>query len=131
MRQGDFVISLRSFEGGFEYSEYEGIISPAYVILFNKEDINKDFFKHLFKSDFFISSIVGLLNNNLRDGKSISYNQAKTLNLLVPGMDEQRAVADCINSVNELIAAESEKLEALKDQKRGLMQQLFPVASEN
>ncbi|ANQ40092.1 hypothetical protein BAR24_00595 [Gluconobacter oxydans] len=131
VRQGDFVISLRSFEGGFEYSEYEGIISPAYVILFNKEDINKDFFKHLFKSDFFISSIVGLLNNNLRDGKSISYNQAKTLNLLVPGMDEQRAVADCINSVNELIAAESEKLEALKDQKRGLMQQLFPVASEN
>lgn len=126
VKKGDFVISLRSFEGGFEYSEYEGIISPAYVVLSRKEELNDDFFRHFFKSDAFVASIVGLLNNNLRDGKSISYNQAKTLDLLIPDMNEQSRVADCINSIDGLIVAETEKLQALKDHKKGLTQRLFP-----
>lgn len=127
VKHGDFVISLRSFEGGFEYSRYEGIISPAYVVLERKEEINEIFFQLLFKSDPFIAAIRNKLNNNLRDGKSISYNQAKSIVLLIPGLDEQERIANCLSSLGDLIASQSRMLSALKIQKRGLMQNLFPT----
>lgn len=130
VRKGDFVISLRSFEGGFEYSEYEGIISPAYVILQKKRDISDDFFKAFFKSGSFITAIRNRLNNNLRDGKSISYNQAKGMLLCVPSIAEQKKIASCLSSLDALITAETQKLVALKTHKKGLMQQLFPSPEE-
>jgi type I restriction enzyme S subunit len=127
VRKEDFVISLRSFEGGFEYSDYEGIISPAYVILEKKLEVNNAFFQVMFKSSPFIKKIHKLLNNSLRDGKSISYNQAKGIVLTTPLSDEQQKIADCLSSVDELITAQAKKVEALKAHKKGLMQQLFPV----
>ncbi|MCP1584664.1 restriction endonuclease subunit S [Pseudoxanthomonas mexicana] len=127
VKSGDFVISLRSFEGGFEYSQYEGIISPAYVVLKRAQKIDEDFFRFLFKSDSFVRAVKGMLNNNLRDGKSISYNQAKNLRIFVPDLPEQARVAACLSSIDSLIAVQSRMLSGLKDQKRGLMQQLFPA----
>jgi type I restriction enzyme S subunit len=127
VREGDFVISLRSFEGGFEYSAYEGIISPAYVILERTEAIDDRFFQKLFKSPPFIIAIQNCLNNNLRDGKSISYKQAGDLIMLIPtSIGEQQRIADCITSLDDLIAAQTQKLETLKTHKKGLMQRLFP-----
>lgn len=122
----DFVISLRSFEGGFEYSEYEGIISPAYVILYPKIKICNYFFKIYFKQESFIHQIQNSLNNSLRDGKSISYKQASVLKIAIPELKEQQKIADCLSSLDELIALQEQKLEALKNHKKGLMQQLFP-----
>lgn len=130
VREGDFVISLRSFEGGFEYSNYEGIISPAYVILQRKQKINDSFFRILFKTDIFIRSIQNLLNNNLRDGKSISYNQAKELELIIPDPLEQKKIADFLSSIDDIIKNQNQKFDALRDHKKGLMQQLFPAVSE-
>lgn len=128
VKPGDFVISLRSFEGGFEYSRYEGIISPAYVVLERKEEINDAFFQLLFKSDPFISAIRNKLNNNLRDGKSISYNQAKSVLVFIPYLDEQKKIADCLSSLGDYIESQSRMLSILKLQKRGLMQKLFAVS---
>ena len=71
---GDFIISLRSFQGGIEYSKYKGICSPAYIILRKKININEYFFKHFFKTDMFIKK----LNKNLEripDGKMVSFKQ--------------------------------------------------------
>lgn len=130
VKSGDFVISLRSFEGGFEYSRYEGIISPAYVILERTQEINEVFFQLLFKSDPFIAAVRNTLNNNLRDGKSISYNQAKDIVLLVPDLNEQKQIATCLSTVGNLITAHNHKLEILKSHKKGLMQQLFPTPRE-
>lgn len=126
VKRGDFVISLRSFEGGFEYSQYEGIISPAYVVLDRTRDIDDMFFRMLFKSAGFISALRRTLNNSLRDGKSISYNQAKGIVLRVPSVLEQAAIAGCLSAVDDVIAAQTEKLRALEDHKSGLMQQLLP-----
>lgn len=47
--KGDFVISLRSFQGGIEYSEYDGIVSPAYTVLKPSKDISTGFYKSYFK----------------------------------------------------------------------------------
>ena len=122
---GDFIISLRSFQGGIEYSRYHGICSPAYVILRRKGDGTDHFFRHLFKSDRFIQRMTHNIEG-LRDGKIISYAQFSEQLLPMPEPHEQQKIADCLGSLDVLIAAENRKLEALRQHKQGLMQQLFP-----
>jgi type I restriction enzyme S subunit len=126
---GDFIISLRSFQGGIEYSKYHGICSPAYVVLRLKHGHSKDYFRQLLKTDRFISQ----LNKNLeglRDGKMVSYKQFSELPLPVPSRAEQQKIADCLSSLDELITAENQKLSTLKAYKKGLMQKLFPREGE-
>ena len=127
---GDFIISLRSFQGGIEFSRYRGICSPAYVILRRKYDHSEDYFRHYLKTDRFIAQMTKNLEG-LRDGKMVSYKQFSELALPVPpSNDEQQKIADCLSSLDELIAAETQKLDALKTHKQGLMQQLFPREGE-
>jgi type I restriction enzyme S subunit len=126
---GDFIISLRSFQGGIEYSRYHGICSPAYVILRKKGELSDAFFKQLFKSYGFIQQLTKNLEG-LRDGKMISYKQFSELLLPWPEPAEQQKIAECLSTLDELIGAESQKLDALKAHKKGLMQQLFPHEGE-
>jgi type I restriction enzyme S subunit len=127
---GDFIISLRSFQGGIEYSNYKGLCSPAYIILRKKhQDTADSFYKQYFKTDLYIKD----LNRNLegiRDGKMVSYKQFSEILLPYPKPAEQQKIASCLSSLDELIAAHTDKLEALKDHKKGLMQQLFPAEGE-
>lgn len=126
---GDFIISLRSFQGGIEYSKYQGICSPAYVILRLKDGHSADYFRQLLKTDRFITQ----LNKNLeglRDGKMVSYKQFSELPLPTPSQAEQQKIADCLSSLDELLTAENQKLDTLKTYKKGLMQQLFPREGE-
>ena len=122
---GDFIISLRSFQGGIEYSQYHGICSPAYVILRRRTKGSDAYFKHYLKTDRFIRVLTRNLEG-LRDGKMISYKQFLGLHLPVPTPPEQQKIAECLSSLDGLIAAEGRKLAALRDHKRGLMQQLLP-----
>jgi type I restriction enzyme, S subunit len=126
---GDFIISLRSFQGGIEYSNYHGICSPAYVILRKKTEISDLFYKQLFKSYTFIQQLTKNLEG-LRDGKMISYKQFSELLLPSPHPAEQHRIASCLSSLDDLIGAERQKLDALKAHKKGLMQQLFPREGE-
>ena len=126
---GDFIISLRSFQGGIEYSNYLGLCSPAYIILRKKRDVLNDFYRHYFKSFLFIQD----LNRNLegiRDGKMISYKQFSEILIPNPRKQEQQKIASCLSSLDELIAAHNDKLDALKDHKKGLLQNLFPQEGE-
>jgi type I restriction enzyme S subunit len=129
VRPGDFIISLRSFQGGIEYSEYHGICSPAYVILRKRAELSDQFFKPLFKSHSFIQQLTKNLEG-LRDGKMISYKQFSELLLPNPTQPEQQKLAECLSSVDEVIAAQSRKLDAFKTHKKGLMQELFPREGE-
>lgn len=122
----DFIISLRSFQGGIEYSRYKGLCSPAYIVLRKKDKtLSSDFYRIYFKSFNYIQN----LNKNLegiRDGKMISYQQFSEIMLPLPTANEQKMIANCISSIDEVILSESQKLESLKTHKKGLMQQLFP-----
>lgn len=122
---GDFIISLRSFQGGIEYSNYKGLCSPAYIILRKKNDtICNDFYRYYFKSSRFITD----LNRNIegiRDGKMISYQQFSDIILPYPPLAEQRRIAESLSSIDEMISNTNKKYEQLKSYKRGLMQQLF------
>jgi len=129
VRLGDFIISLRSFQGGIEFSEYHGICSPAYVILRKRGRLSDSFYRQYFKSHDFIQQLTRNLEG-LRDGKMISYKQFSELQLLKPTLSEQQKIADCLDSVDALIAAQGQKVEALRTHKKGLMQQLFPQEGE-
>ena len=129
VRVADFIISLRSFQGGIEYSRYHGICSPAYVILRRRGKGSDEYFRHYLKTDRFIRILTKNLEG-LRDGKMISYKQFSELQLPTPPPDEQQKIADCLSSVDELLAAQARKVDALKTHKKGLMQQLFPREGE-
>ncbi|WP_273827117.1 restriction endonuclease subunit S [Providencia rettgeri] len=126
---GDFIISLRSFQGGIEFSRYRGICSPAYVILRLRDDHSEDFFRYYLKTERFIAQMTKNLEG-LRDGKMISYKQFSKLELPVPSLEEQEKIADCLSSLDGLLTAEIQKLNAIKAHKKGLMQQLFPRDGE-
>lgn len=129
VEKGDFIISLRSFQGGIEYSSYRGICSPAYIILRKRVELERDFYKYYFKTPLYIQE----LNRNLegiRDGKMVSYSQFSEIYLPFPPLPEQQKIADCLSSLDDLLAAHNEKLELLKGHKKGLMQNLFPQEGE-
>jgi len=125
IRSGDFVISLRSFQGGFEYSKYEGLISPAYTILRNKIEISKDFYRYFFKSYDFIEKYLSIAVIGIRDGKQISFPDLRSVKIPYPTLEEQQAIADVLSTADDEINLLNQKLEALKEQKKGLMQQLL------
>ena len=110
---GDFIISLRSFQGGIEYSSYKGLCSPAYVILRKKMDASALYFKHYFKSNILIANLNKDIEG-VRDGKMVSYKQFSDLLLPVPCHKEQQKIASCLSSIDDLITAQTQKVEALK-----------------
>lgn len=128
---GDFIISLRSFQGGIEYSNYKGICSPAYIVLRKKsDDISNDFFKYYFKTKRYISELTKNLEG-IRDGKMISYKQFSETKIFLPTLPEQRKIALCLSSLDNLIKAVGNKIELLKQHKKGLIQKLFPKRGSN
>lgn len=122
---GDFIISLRSFQGGIEYSYYKGLCSPAYIVLRRKNDrVCNEFYRYYFKSPRFIQD----LNRNLegiRDGKMVSYQQFSAIMIPFPSLAEQQRIAACFSAADEMINSTNGKLEQLKAYKKGLMQNLF------
>lgn len=90
VKKGCFVISLRSFQGGFEYSDYEGIISPAYTILEPKIVLVNDFYKYYFKSYYFINKSLPKYAEGIRDGKQIKYKACKEILVPYPSIKERK-----------------------------------------
>jgi type I restriction enzyme, S subunit len=121
---GDFVVSLRSFQGGLEYSYYKGIVSPAYTILKPKKKIDNEFFKQYFKSNDFIGHLA-IAVIGIRDGKQISYDDFCTVRIPYPSPEEQIAIAKVLQAADKEIQLLKAKSEKLREQKKGLMQVLL------
>ena len=121
----NFVISLRSFQGGLEHSAYRGLVSPAYTVLeADTAQIHAPYFRQYFKSDDFLHrlsvAVVGI-----RDGKQISFTDFKSIKLPLPPLPEQEAIARLLNFVDSEIALAVQRVELLRTQKRALMQKLL------
>lgn len=102
VHKGDFVISLRSFQGGFELSEFEGVCSPAYQVFYNERLINHTYFKYLFKSDGFISQI-NALTVGIREGKNIQFFDFANSTIPVPSVEEQKKISEAIENNHKKI----------------------------
>ena len=128
---GQFVIHLRSFQGGFAYSEVEGITSPAYTVMSFKNSNEQYglFWKHVFKSETFIKRLE-TITYGIRDGRSISFSDFKSLILQYPSFSEQKLIGDSIAVIERGITLHQRKLDNLKLKKKALLQKLFPKNGE-
>lgn len=125
VEKNDFVISLRSFQGGIEFSHLQGLASPAYTIFRKKtEKVYEPYFAILFKTDSFIQRLNST-TYGIRDGKAISYKDFSTLKFNIPSIKEQKKIAEFINLLDRKIQLEQEKLATLQTQKQAFMQQVF------
>ena len=122
---GDFVISMRSFQGGLEYSEVSGCISSAYVMLKpSSERVFSRYYRWLLKSSLYINAI-GSTSNLVRDGQAMRYANFIQIWLPCPPMHEQKAIADYLDAkcpqIDRLIALKEAKIEKLEQYKKSLI----------
>lgn len=124
VQQGNFVISLRSFQGGIEYSAYTGLVSPAYTVLTPKRDISDEYYKHFFKSTDYINRL-NVAVYGIRDGKQISYEDFGRIRIPYPPVDEQNAIATIFSTSDREIDLLQQDVEQEKQKKKALMQLLL------
>ena len=122
---GDFIIHLRSFEGGLEMANEQGIVSPAYTILRYIKPIAFGFYKAYFRTNEFINHILSKSVEGIRDGKQISYDAFKWLAIPYCQLEEQQKIADFLSLVDQRIEKQRQLVESLKKYKRGLFLKLY------
>ena len=125
VEQGDFIIHLRSFEGGLEMANEAGIVSPAYTILRCKCPHSSLFYDAYFHTDEFINHNLSKSVEGIRDGRQISYEAFKWLGIPYCEPTEQEKISNLFAALNERIAKQRDLIEALKKYKRGLSNSLF------
>ena len=127
VKVGDFVISLRSFQGGIEYAYYQGIISPAYTIMIpNNAHIESAYFKYLAKSKPFVKLLQTCVTG-IREGQNIDYNTLKRNSIPIPSATEQKQIVRYLDSmtakINKLIRAKKKQIALLQEQKQAIINQ--------
>lgn len=112
---GDFVVHLRSFQGGFAHSQYEGITSPAYTVFRAKEPTSHSdrFWKHWFMSEHFIAGL-STVTYGIRDGRSISVDEFMNTFSAFPAVEEQAAISRLLDYLDNLITLHQRKRQWLK-----------------
>ena len=124
IHKGDFCISLRSFQGGFEYSSYEGVVSPAYQVFYPIREIGDGYYKYLFKEKSFIA-VMNSYTLSLRDGKNIAFSDFGNTMIPYPPMEEQQQIADYLdkkcNEIEEIITDKQSQIETLEAYKKSLI----------
>ena len=125
VEQGDFIIHLRSFEGGLEMANEDGIVSPAYTILRCKKPHSSLFFEAYFHTDEFINHILSKSVEGIRDGRQISYEAFKWLGLPYCDVSEQERIAQLFCTLSHRIEKQQQMVDALKKYKRGVVAAIF------
>lgn len=124
IHKGDFCISLRSFQGGFEYSEYEGVVSPAYQVFYPVVKVARGYYKYLFKDSGFIEK-MNSYTMTLRDGKNIAFADFGNTYIPCPPVDEQQRIADFLDAkcaeIDALTADIQTQIDTLEQYKRSVI----------
>lgn len=124
IHQGDYCISLRSFQGGFEYSGYEGVVSPAYQVFYSTVPISDGYYKYLFKESGFIEK-MNSYTMTLRDGKNIAFADFGNTYIPYPPVKDQNSIADYLDrkcaEVESVIADKQQQLTTLDEYKKSLI----------
>ena len=130
---GDFVISLRSFQGGIEYSYERGIISPAYTIL-RPTHILASYFKYLGKSPAFIQLLKSMVTG-IREGQNIDYSKLRENLLPIPPKKEQEFIASYLDAatakIDEAIAQQQRMIDLLNERKQIIVNELVTKGLNN
>ena len=124
---GDFVISMRSFQGGLEYSTKSGAISSAYVMLVpNLELVYPRFYRWLLKSSVYIDALQRT-TNMVRDGQAMRYSNFAQVRLFTLPLDEQKSRADFLDlecsSIDKILFKTRSSIEEYKKLKQAVITQ--------
>ena len=126
VREGDFVISLRSFQGGIEYTYDQGIISPAYTVIYPYNPLTRDYFARLFKSRPFVQNLATCVTG-IREGQNIDYTRLQVQTIPVPPPDEQAAIVryldDADQRIRAYVTAKERLIALLEEQRQALIHQ--------
>jgi len=125
VKKDDFIVHLRSFEGGLEKANSDGIISPAYHTL-HGENTDSRFYYPFFRSREFIEVLLKPHVYGIRDGKSIDIEGMKTINIPVPSLEEQQRIGEYIEQMDNLISLQQNRCDNLKEVKKFMLQNMFP-----
>ena len=122
--KGDYCISLRSFQGGFEYSKYDGVVSPAYQVFYPYKKINSTYYRYLFKNSSFIQKINSF-TMSLRDGKNIAFSDFGNIDIPFPTFVEQNKIAKFldkkISEINQTSQTIQQEIDALEEYRKSLI----------
>lgn len=123
---GQFVIHLRSFQGGFAHSSIEGITSPAYTVFgFKEPERHNDYYwKYVLTSKQFIKRLE-TVTYGIRDGRSISYEEFLTLNFVFPSKEEQTKICTFLRYLDTILSLRQQELDKLQSIKKALLEKMF------
>jgi len=120
----DFVISMRSFQGGLEFCAYEGAVSSAYVPLVARETVCDQYFKFLFKSRPFVSALQRT-SNLVRDGQALRYANFAQLDLAIPEFAEQMQIGKFLShetaKIDTLISEQERLIDLLQEKRQAVI----------
>ena len=125
VREDDFIVHLRSFEGGLEKSNHNGLISPAYHT-FHGDEVDSRFYYPYFRSYEFIKHKLVPHVYGIRDGRSIDIDGMKTIEIPWTSYEEQKKIGDYIESLDTLITLHQRKCDEIKKIKKFMLQNMFP-----
>ncbi|WP_288768192.1 restriction endonuclease subunit S [uncultured Prevotella sp.] len=124
VKEGDFVISLRSFQGGIEYAHYQGIISAAYTVLSPSDEVNPNYIKYLFKSHPFIELLKTCVTG-IREGQNINFDLLRKSSIMLPPLSEQQAIVSYIDEklqkIDQYMTDLQREIDYLKEFKQRLI----------
>ena len=124
VRKGDYVIHLRSFQGGYAFSDKIGVCSPAYTILRPNDLLEFRYLSYYFTSQKFIKSLI-IVTYGIRDGRSINVEEWLDMKTTIPQKEQQRHIVDTIRNIEKKIENEELYASYLSKQKQYLLRQLF------
>ena len=124
VKNGDYVIHLRSFQGGFAFSEQTGICSPAYTVLRPNNLLVYGYLSNYFTSRDFVKSLI-IVTYGIRDGRSINVDEWLDMKVVIPSKEQQTHIINVIESIENKIKNEETYSNYLLNQKQYLLRQMF------
>ena len=124
VKKGDYVIHLRSFQGGFAFSDKLGVCSPAYTILRPNSILEYGYLSNYFTSQRFIKSLA-LVTYGIRDGRSINVEEWLRMKITIPPKEHQQYIVKVIGTFERKIEDEEAYAAQLSKQKQYLLRQMF------
>ena len=124
VKNGDYVIHLRSFQGGFAFAEKTGICSPAYTVLRPNNLLVYGYLSNYFTSRDFVKSLI-IVTYGIRDGRSINVDEWLDVKVVIPSKEQQTHIVNVIESIENKIKNEETYSNCLLNQKQYLLRQMF------
>ncbi|MBV3413297.1 restriction endonuclease subunit S [Prevotella copri] len=124
VKNGDYVIHLRSFQGGFAFAEKTGICSPAYTVLRPNNLLVYGYLSNYFTSRDFVKSLI-IVTYGIRDGRSINVDEWLDMKVVIPSKEQQTHIVNVIESIENKIKNEETYSNCLLNQKQYLLRQMF------